>query len=107
MTASGFRFSAASSKHECSPRYSNDLFSKNCKQIEALLNYRRSFIEGSTRFPRTEPSPESQQAIRVALKLLEATLFQEHSSLQVGVRLEIRIMLILSIFIDRIDLTDT
>jgi len=49
---------------------------KICKQIESLLNHRRSFIEGLPRFRKTQLSPRKPASIRVASKLLEATLFQ-------------------------------
>jgi len=76
MTVSGFRFPSASGKHEHSLGYRIIYSRKNWKQIESLLNHRRSFIEGSSRFRRTQLSPRKPSIIRVSSKLLEATLFQ-------------------------------
>jgi len=102
-----FNFPSASGKHE---RFLGDRFiysRGNYKRIESLFNNWRSFIEGSSRdFGGFNSLPESLSIKRVSSQLLEATLFQEHSLLKVGVRLKTRVILILSIFIDRSDLTD-
>jgi len=105
----GFRFSIFSRQRQARTSswikilFTLERFVSKLKHCSAIED---SSLKAHRDFRRLNSLPESQQVYASHLNFSKRRCFTD-TSLQIGVRLEIRIMLILSIFIDRIDFTDT